>query len=300
MQKVLTAAEMREVDRLTTERYGIPSIILMENAAHAVARVITEKLGGSVEGKSILILCGKGNNGGDGFALARVCRQGGASVTVCFLFPDEEIRGDAKQNLEVLRRLHAAQTDHTGPPICLAEVGTHRSFFDSLDPFLGPDVVVDAVFGTGLVRPLDDELSVLARQYNSCRSDQKRSFFVSVDIPSGLPSDTEFPIGEHFNADITVTFTSPKPGNVLVPAARSCGELLVANIGSPQELIDEQPSQLYLAEREDAADWLKRTGFSSDSYKNKRGHALLIAGSENYSGAAVLAANAAMRLGLGS
>ncbi|MBX3267748.1 MAG: NAD(P)H-hydrate dehydratase [Acidobacteria bacterium] len=299
MQKVLTAAEMREVDRLTTERYGIPSIILMENAAHAVARVITEKLGGSVEGKSILILCGKGNNGGDGFALARVCRQGGASVTVCFLFPDEEIRGDAKQNLEVLRRLHAAQTDHTGPPICLAEVGTHRSFFDSLDPFLGPDVVVDAVFGTGLVRPLDDELSVLARQYNSCRSDQKRSFFVSVDIPSGLPSDTEFPIGEHFNADITVTFTSPKPGNVLVPAARSCGELLVANIGSPQELIDEQPSQLYLAEREDAADWLKRTGFSSDSYKNKRGHALLIAGSENYSGAAVLAANAAMRSGVG-
>lgn len=299
MQKVLTAAEMREVDRLTTERYGIPSIILMENAAHAVARVITEKLGGSVKGKRILILCGKGNNGGDGFALARVCRQGGASVTVCFLFPDEEIRGDAKQNLEVLRRLHAAQTDHTGPPICLAEVGTHRSFFDSLDPFLGPDVVVDAVFGTGLVRPLDDELSVLARQYNSCLSDQKRPLFVSVDIPSGLPSDTEFPIGEHFNADITVTFTSPKPANVLVPAARSCGELVVANIGSPQELIDEQPSQLYLAARDDAATWLKRTGFSSDSYKNKRGHALLVAGSENYSGAAVLAANAAMRSGVG-
>lgn len=299
MQKVLTAAEMREVDRLTTERYGIPSIILMENAAHAVARVITEKLGGSVKGKSILILCGKGNNGGDGFALARVCRQERASVTVCFLFPDEEIRGDAKQNLEVLRNLHSDQTYGTEAPICLAEVGTHRSFFDSLDPFLGPDVVVDAVFGTGLVRPLDDELSVLARQYNSCLSDQKRPLFVSVDIPSGLPSDTEFPIGEHFNADITVTFTSPKPGNVLVPAARSCGELLVANIGSPQELIDEQPSQLYLAEREDAATWLKRTGFSSDSYKNKRGHALLIAGSENYSGAAVLAANAAMRSGVG-
>lgn len=299
MQKVLTAAEMREVDRLTTERYGIPSIILMENAAHAVAHVITKKLGGSVKGKRILILCGKGNNGGDGFALARVCRQGGASVTVCFLFPDEEIRGDAKQNLEVLRRLHAAQTDHTGPPICLAEVGTHRSFFDSLDAFLGPDVVVDAVFGTGLVRPLDEELSVLARQYNSCLSDQKRPLFVSVDIPSGLPSDTEFPIGEHFNADITVTFTSPKPANVLVPAARSCGELVVANIGSPQELIDEQPSQLYLAARDDAATWLKRTGFSSDSYKNKRGHALLVAGSENYSGAAVLAANAAMRSGVG-
>ncbi|HMS11281.1 MAG TPA: NAD(P)H-hydrate epimerase, partial [Pyrinomonadaceae bacterium] len=245
------------------------------------------------------MLCGKGNNGGDGFALARVCRQEGASVTVCFLFPDEEIGGDAKQNLKILRNLHPAQTHGTEAPICLAEVGTHRSFFDPLDPFLGPNVVVDAVFGTGLVRRLDDELSVLARQYNNCRSNQERPLFVSVDIPSGLPSDTEFPIGEHFNADITVTFTSPKPANVLVPAARSCGELVVANIGSPQELIDEQPSQLYLAAREDAATWLKRTGFSSDSYKNKRGHALLIAGSENYSGAAVLAANAAMRSGVG-
>src|SRR4026207_328923 len=87
MQKVLTAAQMREVDRLTTERYGIPSIILMENAAHAVARVITEKLGGSVQGKRILILCGKGNNGGDGAALARILMGSGAFVDA-FLFGD--------------------------------------------------------------------------------------------------------------------------------------------------------------------------------------------------------------------
>src|ERR1051325_11331145 len=85
MQKVLTAAQMREVDRLTTEKYGIPSILRMENAAHAVARVITEKLGGSVEGKSILVLCGKGNNGGDGAALARALWMQGASVTT-YLF----------------------------------------------------------------------------------------------------------------------------------------------------------------------------------------------------------------------
>src|SRR3989440_13070592 len=82
MQKVLTAAQMREVDRLTTERYGIPSILLMENAAHAVARVITEKLGGSVKGKSILILCGPGNNGGDGAALARILSAAGTNIHV--------------------------------------------------------------------------------------------------------------------------------------------------------------------------------------------------------------------------
>src|SRR6478672_10655887 len=102
MQKVLTAAQMREVDRLTTERYGIPSIILMENAAHAVARVITEKLGGSVEGKSILILCGPGNNGGDGAALARLLALDGGLVDVVLFGRIKKTKGDARINLGVL------------------------------------------------------------------------------------------------------------------------------------------------------------------------------------------------------
>src|SRR4029450_5530361 len=98
MQKVLTAAQMREVDRLTTERYGIPSIILMENAAHAVARVITDKLGGSGTGKSILILCGKGNNGGDSAALARVLWKDGCQVFVMLVGNLNETNGDAEVN----------------------------------------------------------------------------------------------------------------------------------------------------------------------------------------------------------
>lgn len=299
MQKVLTAAKMREVDRLTTERYGIPSIILMENAAHAVARVITEKLGGSVEGKSIRILCGKGNNGGDGFALARILWNQGANVTVCMMFPDDEVSGDAAENLRLLRRLHENRSEPFKPTICFAEVGTHRSFFEGLDSSLGPDVVVDAVFGTGLTRPLDGELALLAKQYKSLLTDEDRPLFVSIDIPSGLDSDSPEPIGESFAADVTVSFTGTKPANVLPPAFRLNGELFLANIGSPPELIEEQPSRLYLAERDDAENWLKRTEFSADSYKNKRGHALLIAGSEDYSGAAVLAGNAAMRSGAG-
>src|SRR5882672_7045771 len=102
MQKVLTAEQMREVDRLTTERYGIPSILLMENAAHAVARVITEKLGGSVKGKSILVLCGKGNNGGDGAALARILGIDGAFVEVVLFGKIKETKGDARTNFGVL------------------------------------------------------------------------------------------------------------------------------------------------------------------------------------------------------
>ncbi len=299
MQKVLTAEQMRSVDRLTTERYGIPSMLLMENAAHAVARVIAEKLGGSVKGKSVLILCGKGNNGGDGFAVARVLWNAGAAITVCFLFPDDEIVGDAKQNLSILRGIHSVQTFEAEPAICMAEVGTHRSFFDSLDPFLGPDIIIDAVFGTGLVRPLGEELSILARQYNSNLASEKRPIFLSIDIPSGLSSDNPEPIGEHLRADVTVGFTAAKPANILPPASRSNGELIIERIGSPQELIDEQPSQLYLSEKQDAADWLAKTAFSSSDYKNKRGHTLVIAGSDDYSGAAVMCGNSAIRSGVG-
>src|SRR3954471_12088525 len=101
MQKILSAEEMREVDRQTTEKYGIPSLLLMENAAHAAARVITEKLGGSVEGKSILILCGKGNNGGDGAALARILSLQGADSNLVLLGSIDKTAGDARTNFEI-------------------------------------------------------------------------------------------------------------------------------------------------------------------------------------------------------
>src|SRR6187399_2794478 len=100
MQKVLTAEQMREVDRLTTEKYGIPSLLLMENAAHAAARIITEKLGGSVEGKSILVLCGKGNNGGDGAALGRMLQLAGAGVEIILFGKIEDASRDARINFE--------------------------------------------------------------------------------------------------------------------------------------------------------------------------------------------------------
>ena len=104
MQKVLSAEEMREVDRLTTEKYGIPSILLMENAAHAAADVIKEKLGGSVAGKSFLILCGKGNNGGDGAALARILWTQGAKVYVFLFGKVEDTKGDAKTNFDIVKK----------------------------------------------------------------------------------------------------------------------------------------------------------------------------------------------------
>ncbi|HMM80685.1 MAG TPA: NAD(P)H-hydrate dehydratase [Pyrinomonadaceae bacterium] len=288
MQPVLTAAQMREVDRLTTEKYGTPSIILMENAANAVARVITEKLGGSVKMKEILILCGPGNNGGDGAALARMLADAEAAVAVVLLGTLERTKGDARTNFEKL----VAMADQ--PNLEFFEAGDVADASNLLNEHEWGELscVVDAVFGTGLRSPRDDVNELVASFPDALH--------VAVDIQSGLMADRADVEGTQFRPpDVTVTFTAPKPANVLPPASKFNGELVVANIGSPEELVQGQHPQLFLAENADAKAWLARTGFSSDSYKNARGHAVVIAGSESYSGAAVLAGNAAMRSGVG-
>jgi len=289
MKKVLTAEQMREVDRLTTEKYGIPSLRLMENAASSIARVVTEKLGGSVEGKSVLILCGKGNNGGDGAALARILIGSGAKVDVYLFGKVEDTRGDARTNFDGLRALPVNGSDGTleFKDEVKADNWTPSGTEDA-------DIVVDALFGTGLSRPLDSAYERIASTLSRIGKP-----VIAVDMPSGLMSDLAEVPETHIDAQISVTFTAPKAANVLVPAYRANGELVIADIGSPQELIDDQPSELFLAERPDAAEWLLRTEFTSASYKNKRGHALMIAGSKNYSGAAVLCGDAAIRSGVG-
>ena len=295
---------MREVDRLTTERYGIPSILLMENAAHAVARVISEKLGGSVKGKSILILCGKGNNGGDGAALARILSDFGGVVEVTLFGRVAETNGDARTNFN--RLLTTASTDFNKKGDLYFEetplmdywvhaVGTGIRKFD---------IFVDALFGTGLTKPLDSPFSylpgVIRDQWSETATvSGEPAIVVSVDIPSGLDSDSSDIPDIHITADVTVTFTSPKAANVLSPAYRSNGELVIAEIGSPFDLILEQESGLFLGEKNDARRWLEQTTFSPGDYKNKRGHALIVAGSEDYSGAAVMCGNSAMRSGVG-
>jgi NAD(P)H-hydrate epimerase len=294
MQKVLTAEQMREVDRLTTERFGIPSILLMENAAHAAARVVIERLGGDVVGKAILVLCGKGNNGGDGAAVARILRQAGAETDVILFGKVEDTKGDARANFQTTETIAN----------CFNEIESleewDKWFAGARQDWL---VVIDAIFGTGLDRPVYDWLAHIISQINiadDARHDGAgRRLAISIDIPSGLNADLAEPIGETFHADITVTFTAPKSGNVLPPASRFNGKLVVADIGSPQELIDTVDSGVFLAIRDDAVDWLTDAKYTPGSYKNKRGHALIIAGSKNYTGAAVLCGDSAIRSGTG-
>ena len=310
MQKVLSAEEMREVDRETTEKYGIPSILLMENAAHAAARVIAEKLGGSVKEKSFLILCGKGNNGGDGAALGRILWTQGADVLVYLFGKVEDAAGDARTNFEICQKLNTHHRYANECNLSLYEMHTSESVTNVMtESFFHNrhDCVVDALFGTGLTRKLEGDFEKLAEHiaHLGTMPEIERAYFpkkplvVALDLPSGLNADSAQSIGKNASADLTVTFTAPKPANVLPPASNFNGELFVASIGSRYELILNSPSQTFLTEKEDVEMWLRGTKFSSASYKNKRGHALLVAGSNNYAGAAVLAGNAAIVSGVG-
>lgn len=314
MQKVLTAKEMREVDRRTTEDYGIPSIILMENAAHAVARVITEKLGGSVEGKGILILCGKGNNGGDGAALARILWTQGARCLVLLVGTIENTSGDARANFEILKKLSSVQRGffNTMPKyIGIIEVADSQHLWEIMGS-AEEDVCVDALLGTGFSGELRSDYVEIVGRLNNFRIGGRRSLIVSIDVPSGVNSDSpslnsdvrDELVEAQFRAnvalpDVTISFTAPKIGNVLPPASRCSKELAIVQIGSPPALLEVVPTSLFLSESDDVTTVLRRMRFHKNSYKNKRGHALLIAGSEDYSGAAVLAGNAAIRSGVG-
>ncbi len=305
---------MRDIDRLTTERHGIASLELMENAATSVARFIIDSYLGESEGKNALIFCGKGNNGGDGAAVARLLATAGASVDIVLIGKIEDTKGDARVNLDRLRTWKEETALREGKDTATAPVGRINLFecesesgWEQLTATVlnAPrDVVVDALFGTGLTRPVEGIQRDVVRYLAGLRdarniTGQRSSRIVSIDIPSGLNADCEKLIGEAVRADATVTFTAPKRANVLPPASSYNGKLVVAEIGSPHELISEAQTNLFVTESDDARKWLVQTRYTADSYKNTHGHSLVIAGSRGFTGAAALCANAAMRAGAG-
>ena len=285
---------MREIDRLTTERNNTPSIDLMEAASTACLEAIRARLMWALAGTRALVLCGKGNNGGDGAGLARLLVDDGAECVVVLFGRVDETRGDARTNFERLREVRERLT-----LIECAGVSEWEDFVARTAT--GFDVVVDALFGTGLTRPLDGVyvavIEHIARLHHERVDD--RPLILSVDIPSGLNADLAEPIGPAVKADVTVTFTAPKPANVLPPASDCGGELIVAPIGSPPSLIDEMKPWMFLVEAEDVQQWLVGTRYVRGSYKNTHGNVLVAAGSRGYSGAAALCGSAAMRSGAG-
>jgi ADP-dependent NAD(P)H-hydrate dehydratase / NAD(P)H-hydrate epimerase len=305
VRKIVTAAEMREIDARTTELYAVPSLLLMEAAANASAREITARLG-HLSKKKVLVLCGRGNNGGDGAALARAMCNAGAIVTLVLFGRVEETKGDARTNFETARRLadFRAGSGERPSPLAFVECRDIAAWEEIASARHDYDVIVDGLFGTGLTRPLEGVFGKVVAHLELLRaarahSGRERPLFVSLDIPSGLNADSHGTIGPAVRADLTVTFTAPKPANCIPPASRFCGQLVVADIGSPQSLIDAAPSKLFLTEADDARAFLRATRYTPDSYKNTHGHALVVAGSREMTGAAVLCADAAMCAGAG-
>lgn len=298
---VITSAQMREVDRLTTERYDVASLVLTENAASAVVRVIGSVLGGDFAGKTALVFCGRGNNGGDGAAVARLLAHAGTNVSAILFGKVEDTKGDARTNFEALAGL-AETTETVAGPIRFIECVDDDDALTTVADYLNQsvDVIIDGLFGTGLSRPLEGVFSKVVEAINKLRESRTRNpLIVSIDVPSGLNSDSPQLIGPTIQADIAVTMTSPKVANVLPPASNYNGRLIVADIGSPAELLAETKADVFLTDENDAKRWLIATRYIPNSYKNMHGHALIVAGSRGFTGAAALCANAAMRAGAG-
>jgi len=294
--KALTAAEMREVDRQTTARFGIPGLQLMESAGQQVSEVILQWLGSarapeSRQGLKISVLCGKGNNGGDGLVVARHLKVTGIEPTVYFFGDPAKLTGDASENFQ---RWHNAAG-------ILNVVDSESEWGKVSGVIASSDVIVDAVLGTGLrgaVTGLTVKAISAVNEMSKNATAARPSLIISVDMPSGLPSDGEAAEGPVLRAHKTVTFTAPKIGQLISADAACTGALEVRQIGSPAELVEELgKGELRWASAEEFAELpLVR---AADSNKGTFGHVLLVAGALGKSGAAVLAGRMAVRGGAG-
>ena len=297
---------MKEIDRLTVETYRMPSQLLMEAAANACLQAVSSHFGAELQGKRALVLCGKGNNGGDGAALARGLARAGVHCDVILFGRVSETRGDARTNFEAVSQLasFAAGSASAPAPLTFLECLDVTSWEQIARPRKSYDLIADALFGTGLTRPVEG-LYVKVIEHIALLKDAReraaavRPLILSLDIPSGLNADSAEPRGEAVKADLTVTFTAPKPANVLPPASHYCGQLIIAELGSPASLLDAVKPSLFVTEVEDVRQWLYSTRYRMESHKNSHGHVLIVAGSRGFAGAAALCGNAAMRSGTG-
>jgi hydroxyethylthiazole kinase-like uncharacterized protein yjeF len=273
--KIVSAAEMREIDRVTSERFGVPSLTLMENAGLAVASFI---LSDYPKARRIGIICGKGNNGGDGFVVARKLHEAGCIVRLLLLCAAEELRGDAAsmfQRVAVLPLIAREPAVFDMPEA--AEIFT-------------ADILVDAVLGTGFRPPVSELYAAAIDKMN-----QSAAPVVGVDIPSGANADAMQPqTGTIARADAVVTFTAPRPAHVF--AGLTTGPTVIAPIGSPPQAIQSQLG-LHLSTPGNFSRLLAPR--MRDANKGSFGHVLVIGGSVGKAGAAAMAGFSALRAGAG-
>ncbi|HVS65702.1 MAG TPA: NAD(P)H-hydrate dehydratase [Thermoanaerobaculia bacterium] len=270
--RVLDAEQMRCFDRWAIEVAGIPGAVLMENAALGVVEAIAVRF---PDVRRIEVVCGPGNNGGDGLAIARQLATRGYGVAVSLVAAGSRLSDDAAAQLASCRAIGLE-------PI---ELGEERWRARG-------ELIVEALFGTGLSRPLEGRLAELVGELSGCGRP-----IVAVDLPAGLDASRSQPIGPHVRADLTVSFAALKVAHVFEPAAGACGETVVADLGLPYLDPAEDPPRLSLLQGAELAGWLPER--AAASHKGDHGHLLVVAGSRGMSGAAVLCASAAIRAGAG-
>lgn len=271
--EILTTAQMAQADRLTIDS-GVPGLTLMENAAAAIARAASQILQ-KTSGRRVLVLCGPGNNGGDGYVAARLLRGQRYKVRVASLAPPDQLRGDAAR---------AA----AGWPCAVLDA-------KSVD-FHGVDLVIDALFGTGLARDLDRDTITLVRRLNQWRRETRQNV-VAVDIPSGVDGTSGAIRGAAVEADATVTFFRLKTGHLLLPGRQHCGHLICAHIGIRPSALETIAVNSFVNA---PPLWQGSLPLPRvDGHKYSRGHALVVSGGASYTGAARLSAAAALRAGAG-
>jgi len=291
--KALTAAEMREVDRLTTERFDVSGLALMETAGRSAAEVFLEQFShkSSEPPGRVCVLCGKGNNGGDGFVVARHLREEAEHVEVYLFAQPDELHGDAATNF--------ARWRDQGGRVTLIQ--NESEWEEAWPQIAAAEVIFDAMLGTGIRGPATGLIAQAINDVNRLSQNATAAhpaWIVAVDTPSGLPSDGEAAAGPVLRAHLTVTFTAPKIGQLISADAGCCGQLVVRSIGSPATLVEEiGKSRVRWAGPDEFAGLpLVR---AAEAHKGSYGHVLVVAGSIGKTGAAVLAGQAALRGGAG-
>lgn len=269
--EVLNSKQIANADKYTIEVLGTPSIVLMENAARGIFEEF-EKL--SISKNKIAILVGKGNNGGDGLALARHLFNRGYKVDIIFIYPPEELKGDAKINLEILKKY----------PIQMFNYNDEINF----DNY---DVIFDAIFGTGLTRPVEGIAKDVIINANL-----SKAFKIAIDIPSGLSGSDHNILGDCLKADITITLARPKLPHVFYPAKKFCGKVIVKDISIPDFSIQTVSPYIFELTLDNLPLIYKR---EEDSHKGHFGHNVVIGGSAGKMGAPIMASYASVMSGAG-
>ena len=280
--RILNAAQMRDADRHTIEEIGIASLVLMENAGRQVVAAIEAAFESRLDGR-VAVLCGRGNNGGDGFVVARTLIQRGIDTAVFVIGSLADIRGDARTNLDILGRLG----------LTVVEVNDEQTWELHFSEIARCSLIVDAIFGTGLRSAVGGMLETVIADVNAAEIP-----IVSVDLPSGMSADTPNLVGDCIDASLTVTLAAPKLPLVLPPGEAYAGDVVIADIGIPHEVIDslEGPHVELLTPEQLRGLVAPR---AADSHKGDFGRLTLVAGSTGKTGAAYLAAMAALRSGAG-